>query len=146
MPPVPYYKVGRGPNGLENGLTETVLSPSDTNDTTNLITPGMPLLAPAINTQAASRPAADAVPNRIAIERQERPNQPVGVRVIGNAKAGFPPAGHYVEEIEYSGSVPAGESQVLADGAGKWKLVLTTAGTGIGRVITASGGKALVQF
>ena len=137
--PAPFFAPGWGPSPVEKGLTVTFFAPSDTNSTTNLITQGMPMMLPtAPNGYNAVRPAANAKPDLVCITRQERPNGQITCRIVGTG---------FVEEIDYSNSsVPAGKLQVVADGAGKWTLVTLASATGIGEVLTAAGGKALVLF
>lgn len=146
MSPVPYFEPGIGPDPLEKFDVHSYYAPADTNATTNLITPGMPLSGPiAPNNYYVSRPAADAVPTLIAVIRQDQASGLLSCIKIGNAVAGDPPAGHGVVDVPYSGAVPGGNNlQVLADGAGKFKIV--AAGLGIGLVRKAAGGRALVEI
>jgi len=145
--PEPSFEVGIGPSPLEAFDIWSYLAPADTNSTTNLISPMMPVMLPvAPNNNSLTRPAANAIPTGIATHKQASPNGLTGVITVPNPVLGSKPAGIGTLDLPYSnGSVPAGSNlQVVADGAGSWTIVAS--GSGIGRVRKAVGGRMLVEF
>jgi hypothetical protein len=133
--------------GMHLGDTTTKQAPSDLSESV-VIVQGEPL---RFGREGASGVGVtvvkcedDDVPECIAIERCAIANHPIGVRLIPNAVAASANAAAFIDELVYTGAVPAGDDLgVLANGAGAWKIV---AAGGIGKVISAAGGLAIVQF
>lgn len=131
----PYNPVALGPHGLDESLTITLLSPSDTNATDKLIDVGYPIKRGANDTlgnlYGALCADGDVYPF-IAEERVDKPDWPFTVRVVPNAKAGLPPAGRFVRQMKYTGAAGSGLRSTVANGAGGVRLV---AGAGVAAVL-----------
>jgi hypothetical protein len=131
-----------GPVSIANGLTFTVVSPSDTNDLDKVIIPGAPLRFARTGTTGFSysvvRAAAGEEPELEANERVTRPGVFFGVRCLKPWQ--------YIQRLRYSGTPAAGTGlAVKADGLGGYLIVAKGAGTS-GDVISYGGGYAEVLF
>jgi hypothetical protein len=149
----PFYPTAVGPF-TDDSLEMTALSPSDTNTTDKAITRTMPLireaLADADGNLYVVRPAVNDIPDCYAMMDQTDPDCPVGIRSLGSPVAGGPSTGLFTDRLAYSNSIPAVSLpdylQVCADGVGAWLLVKHSDATGIGRVLKAANGTAIVEF
>jgi hypothetical protein len=151
MPTQEFFEPALGPQGIQqHGLTPSLLSPADTNDTTNVLAQDAPGKFVRTGTtglgKAIARCAANDIPDFVIVARQPRANQPTAVLILPNmGLANQPPTGAFVLKLKFTGTAATGtDLGVAADGAGGWKVVAGTAG--IGKVIALDGVYAYVLF
>jgi hypothetical protein len=128
------FDPGLGPDSLKYMPTRTVFTPADTDASTKVVLANAPLKWAREGTSGYGERAAlclvNEVPELIAIERCELPSYPIGVITVPHPDPAAGETQHFVIELPISGAVPSGdEIGVVADGAGKYKLVTPTMGT-----------------
>lgn len=137
------FAPGLGPTKLDRILTHTVIPPTDVSPT-NPVKQWEPLKNGREGTtkiglgETSIRTVDDDIPELIAIHKITLANDNLGVIPVPRPIAGDLGTRQIVLELPFDGNVPnSGDIQFLANGYQSYKLVLASAGTGIGSVLKA---------